>query len=383
VKGVLFVSNGHGEAAIADRIAEELAAIAPQLQLDHLALVGEPSSAAMRDVGPVRTMPSGGLVAMGNVGNIVRDVGAGLLGLTIRQRRFLAGVRGRYGVVAAIGDTYAFVMARAAGVPTVFVGTAKSAAVAPYGPLEAKMLRSAAACFVRDAATARQLAGRGVAADAANVIADLGAAGGVARRPLPEGASPAVVLLPGSREDAYGNTRLLLRIALELARERPAFGAAVSVAPGIDAERMLAAAPAGWAPGTGPDPEIPWTLELDGRVCVRAWSGGLTAMFSGADLVLGQAGTANEAAAAAGVPVIALERPRRGRAAWYRRRQQGLLGEALLVLPASPDAVREIARLLDDPGRRRRMSEAGRAAMGPPGGALRIAGRLAQLAQSD
>lgn len=379
MKGVLFVSNGHGEAAIADRIARELAAIAPQMPRDHLALVGEPSSTAMRDVGPVRTMPSGGLIAMGNVRNIVRDVGAGLLGLTIRQRRFLGEVRGRYGAVAAIGDTYAFAMAKAAGAPTVFVGTAKSAAVAPYGPMEAKMLRSAAACFVRDGTTARQLAGRGVVADAANVIADLGVGDAVPSTAL-EGASPALLLLPGSRADAYENARLLLGIALQLARERPALGGAISIARGIDPERMLAEAAAGWTPGAGVDAEIPWTLTLQGRVRVRAWTGALPAMFSATDLVLGQAGTANEAAAAAGVPVVALERPRRGRAAWYRRRQQGLLGDALLVLPASPDVARDVAGLLADPDRLRRMSEAGRAAMGPPGGALQIARRLAQLA---
>ena len=44
MKSVLFVSNGHGEAAIADRIAAELHAIAPEATLDHLALVGEPIS---------------------------------------------------------------------------------------------------------------------------------------------------------------------------------------------------------------------------------------------------------------------------------------------------------------------------------------------------
>ena len=50
------------------------------------------------------------------------------------------------------------------------------------------------------------------------------------------------------------------------------------------------------------------------------------------------------------------------------------------VLPASPDVARDVAGLLADPDRLRRMSEAGRAAMGPPGGALQIARRLAQLA---
>jgi len=117
VKRALFVSNGHGEAAIADRIAVELNAIAPGLQLDHLALVGDGVSESLHDVGPARAMPSGGLIAMGNVRNIARDVRSGLLGLTLAQFRFLRGARGRYDAAAAIGDTYALLMASIARAP--------------------------------------------------------------------------------------------------------------------------------------------------------------------------------------------------------------------------------------------------------------------------
>ncbi|MBV9272112.1 MAG: hypothetical protein JO165_13545, partial [Candidatus Eremiobacteraeota bacterium] len=88
MKSVLFVTNGHGEEAIAARIAQELPR--DEIAADHLALVGEfghPS--VMRDVGPRRTMPSGGLIAMGNVKNIVRDVRGGLVGHTLAQLRFL------------------------------------------------------------------------------------------------------------------------------------------------------------------------------------------------------------------------------------------------------------------------------------------------------
>ena len=85
----LFVSNGHGEAAIADRIAYELKQIAPQAMVDHLALVGNPSSESMESVGPRRAMPSGGLIAMGNVRGIAQDVRGGLNPLTWAQAAFL------------------------------------------------------------------------------------------------------------------------------------------------------------------------------------------------------------------------------------------------------------------------------------------------------
>jgi len=126
------VTNGHGEASIAARIARDVRALAP-LATDHLALVGERlGSAGFPDVGPQRAMPSGGLVAMGNVRAFARDLGAGWLGLFAGQLRFLRSLRGRYAAVIAVGDAYAAALTRLAGVPWAFVGTAKSEYVAPY-----------------------------------------------------------------------------------------------------------------------------------------------------------------------------------------------------------------------------------------------------------
>ena len=101
-------------------------------------------------------------------------------------------------------------------------------------------------------------------------------------------------------------------------------------------------------------------------------------------LVLGQAGTANEAAAAAGIPVVAFERNDAAKETWYRRRQRGLLGDALMVVPAShPQAAQRVRALLLDRSQRERMSEIGRARMGPPGAARRIAQRISALATAS
>ena len=207
---VLFVSNGHGEAAIAERIAVELAALLPALRLDHLALVGDVPSESLRDVGPRAAMPSGGLIAMGNVRNIARDVRAGLLGLTLAQRRFLRNVRGEYAAAVAVGDAFALLMALQARAPSVFVGTAKSVNVAPYGVFEERLLRRAAACFVRDAPTAERLELHGLHVEPhANVIADIFATpdDAHAERAV-EGFSPAIALFPGSRAGAYAERRV-------------------------------------------------------------------------------------------------------------------------------------------------------------------------------
>lgn len=358
---VLFVTNGHGEAAIAARIAQETRALGG-LRTAHFGLVGERlGGGAFPDVGPQRAMPSGGLVAMGNVRAFARDLGAGFAGLLARQLGFLRAARGRYAAVVAVGDAYALLLARLARTPLVYVGTAKSVYVAPYGPGERALLRAARRIFVRDAATADALRRRGVPAEApGNVIVDL--------LTTPERvdwrAPLRLALLPGSRERAYADA---LRLAGAVARLRERVGAGaldavLSIAPNLD--------PARFAPA----------LELGG---LRPWHGALGALLHGATLALGQSGTANEAAAAEGLPVVALELTDSPREAWYRKRQMGLLGDALLVVPGdAAGAAEALAALLRDDVRRARMGAVGRERMGGPGGAAAIARAVAELARA-
>lgn len=377
---VLFVTNGHGEIAIAARLALELQALGP-IPCDHLALVGDfryPST--MRDVGPRRSMPSGGVLAMGNVRNIVRDLRAGLLVHTLAQLRFLHGIRGSYTLAVAVGDVFALLMAmRAQARTTVFVGTAKSVHVAPYGPLEERIIAKAGAVFVRDLPTAQQLAAHGIsAATAANAIVDLYAGDGAA---LDVPFEPLLAIFPGSREGAYDDAPFLAEVAAGVAQRDAGAGAVLSIAPGIDVERMCALFEAdGWEIARGTQTNQPFSLLRNGTEIVRAWQGPLGAMLRRATLVLGQAGTANEAAAAMGIPIVAFARSGETRAPWYRMRQIGLLGEAMIVAPRDAQAaVAQVCALLHDPARRAEMGRVGRQRMGPPGGAAQIAGTLAQL----
>ena len=376
---VLFVSNGHGEVAIAARLALELQATQP-IACDHLALVGDfryPST--MRDVGPRQAMPSGGVIAMGNFRNIARDMRAGLAAHTLAQLRFLRGVRGTYAAAVAVGDIFALLMAlQARARATVFVGTAKSVYVAPYGALEERVIRKADAAFVRDAATAARLAEHGIAASAANAIVDLYAGGG---QSIDVPFDPLLALFPGSREPAYADAPFMARVLREVARTEPRACGVVSIAPGIDADRMRAQFEAdGWRIEAGKGELQPFSLYDGEREVLRAWQGPLDAMLSKATIVLGQAGTANEAAAARGIPVVAFARAGEARAPWYRMRQIGLLGDAMIVASADPaQAASEVVALLRDPQRRERMGRAGRERMGPPGAAASIAARIAAL----
>jgi tetraacyldisaccharide 4'-kinase len=382
MKPVLLVTNGHGELAIASRIAAEIRRLRPDVDIDHFGLVSNGAVSGMRDVGPRKAMPSGGLIAMGNLRNIVRDVASGLLALSADQYRFLRSVRGTYGAAAAIGDVFALVMTLAARTPTVFVGTAKSVSVAPYGRFEERILRRARARFVRDAATATRLQEHGLAAEAANVIADLFDGPDDARaQEAVAGFSPAVVLLPGSRERAYDDAIFLLRLVRELAGTEAGLGAVLSVAPSLDADRFARlCSDDGWEVQTGGG-AIPFALRAGSRTIVRAWNGALGSVLQRVDLAFGQAGTANEAAAAAGVAVVAFEPKGYRNSRWYRRRQSGLLGDALLVLPnESAEALAETRELLHDRPRRARMGAVGRQRMDAAGGARAIAERIVAIA---
>jgi len=373
---VLFVTNGHGEAAIGARIARDVRALG--LDVDHFPLVGTGFEApSFPEIGPRERLPSGGLVAMGNVGNFARDLRAGFLRLLRRQRAFLRASAGRYAVVVAVGDVYALAMAYCARTPTVFVGTAKSDYVAPYGWLERRFMRRAAVRFVRDERTAGALRARGLSATAANVIVDLASDAGA--YPWPSGAER-LVLLPGSREDGYGDAVLLLRVVRLVALERPVY-AMLSIAASLDPARMACALEDdGWTITPGADDE-PFVASLEGKPFATAWRGDISALFPGATLALGQAGTANEAAAASGLPVVALETRRSGREGWYRMRQAGLLGAALDIVPGDPaQAAASILRLLGDPARRAEMGATGRARMGPAGAAVQVARAIAELA---
>jgi len=378
VRRILFVANGHGETAIAARLGR---AVRERLGGEHLVadlfpLVGDGSGCAgeLRVVGPTAMMPSGGLVAMGNVRAFARDLGAGFVPLWRRQVRFARDAGARYDALIAVGDVYALGMTLLSGRRPIFVGTAKSAYVAPYGPFERTLLRRARAVFVRDEVTARMLRDRRVDAVApGNAIVDL-----VEELP-PAVAEPALGLLPGSRAEAYADAVRLARVARELAARGGPAVALLSLAPTLDGRRMAAGLAAdGWDLVPGREPGVRFVAR-SGGARLLGWEGPFGALLAASAVTLGQAGTANEQAAAAGLPVVALASRASGRTDWYRMRQRRLLGEALLLVPQDPaEAAEAIAALGRDPIRRARMGATGRERMGRRGGAAEIARVVAE-----
>jgi len=117
-------------------------------------------------------------------------------------------------------------------------------------------------------------------------------------------------------------------------------------------------------------------LRGPGRVALV--SGALGDLLAASYLALGQAGTAHEQAVGAGVPVVSLHADPEGTLGWYRGRQKGLLGDALLVVGEDEQvAARALLRLSLDPVERERRAAVGRERMGAPGGAARMAAWLA------
>jgi uncharacterized protein (TIGR03492 family) len=195
-------------------------------------------------------------------------------------------------------------------------------------------------------------------------------------------------VLPGSRSDAPENAaaaaRRLAKIAALFQRRGRSVQAYVSLAPTVALRDLLAGLRRGGivASATGAE---------NGVVALGAGSGAMSAALSAAvvlggfgdllrasEIVLGQAGTGNEQAVGMGKPVVSAADSRPGmpnRVGWYRMRQQRLLGDALLVLPAADDDAfaSGVVRLLDDQRRMDEMARTGRERMGGSGGAAAVA----------
>ena len=160
-----------------------------------------------------------------------------------------------------------------------------------------------------------------------------------------------ILVLPGSRGRAYRDLSLVLA-ALENIAQKRAVSAVMVLAPSISAEKIVQIAE-GW--------------KYDGEslarenITVRLFSGDVTQVAAGAELLLGLAGTANQVCAGMGIPVLSIQE--KGKFV-----QKKLLGDAEILVEPKADAISAAAlRLLDNPRELERMSEAGKNRLGGAG----------------
>ncbi|MBX3168133.1 MAG: hypothetical protein KF760_12015 [Candidatus Eremiobacteraeota bacterium] len=379
---LLVLSNGAGEDAIAAAILEHL----PQhTEVVVFPLIGAGSAygSRWRRLGDGSAPPSQGLSNQ-SWRLWWRDLRHGLLGRVWRQWGLLRGYRGW--AVLAVGDLVPCALAALAGLrPIYFVGTAKSVYHHAYSWPERLLLKKwVNRALVRDQPTADFLTMHGMRAGyLGNAMLDETVPSG-----LDLGFHKALALFPGSRSEAPRELPRQLRIWRRLQADFPC-PAAVAVAPGMDLQSLvpegyelrrtgLQRGVVGWLQGASCVPGGAYAPPPAPPTSVALVQGALGDLLAHSWVALGQAGTAHEQAAGAGVPVVTLHPDSQGKLGWYRGRQKGLLGEALLVVPEDEEvAARTLARLALDADERARRAAIGRERMGEPGGAARMAAWLA------
>lgn len=369
---LLVLSNGAGEDAIAQKVLREL----PDEVRSRVVccpLVGAGSALKEYELcGPRVLPPSEGLFRESWT-LALKDLTQGVIGGHFRQLRFLREVRERVGLAVAVGDLFPVLWAALGGAPRIlFIGTAKSVYHHPYSWFERWVLKkSVGESLVRDEATAQRLRQLGLRARwLGNAMMDEVQPQGVE---LPFASDrPVLTLFPGSRGQASETLAYQLEILKCVEKSCPV-QAGVALAPGTCPETLVQpAVRSGWRYREG-------LLEL-GDSKVYLLSGVLGDLLSVSSVALGQAGTANEQAAGAGVPVVAYDPKGEKGLRWYRKRQKGLLGDAVSVVRKDLSTVTaELVHLLQDAEERERRAAIGRERMGPPGGCRRMAEAISRM----
>jgi uncharacterized protein (TIGR03492 family) len=381
LKQVLFLSNGHGEDLNASLIVGELQKIQPQLSIAALPLVGEGKAYQKLPVpiiAPTATMPSGGIIYT-NPFNWIKDIGAGLIGLTIKQIQAAFKVSKNCDLLIAVGDIVPIAIARLTGRPFVafivstssyYEGTIKLPLLTELCLRSDKCLR----VFTRDKYTATDLENRGIkkAIFAGYPIMDVLTPTG---KDLElDSQIPMIALLAGSRlPEALSNLALQLQVCEEIVKIKPMqFRAAI--VPSIretDLENL--AKQEGWHYlGAG-------KLEKNGaKVC--CYRDAFADILHHCDACLAMAGTAVEQAVGLGKPVLQI--PGFGPQFTYpfAEAQMRLLGESVITIGKKPTEVNlfknaavKIVDILADSQYLHRCLENGKIRVGESGGSKNIA----------
>ena len=360
----LFISNGHGEDAIAAAIVRQM----PEtIAVEAYPMIGAGNAytGACQLVGPRATLASEG---WRNVkGSLQRDIATGGLRTVPPALRFLRKVRGSYDRVVVIGDMVGVLACLFTGHrDLIYLDVYKTGAARLYSGLERWAIKqTCSTVFCRSDNLADSLRAIGVDARCAgNVMMDTIPHGNYDARQRRK-RSFAVTLLPGSR--ALTAESFALQVAalrkLEASLRPDVF---LAVAGGVKVEELGKAA--GLRRTSTLSAESDDLGELsDGALTIHMARGGAMGnLLAESDLVMSQAGTATVQALGSGIPAITFVNARDRRSRF--RDEQTLFGEARVVVPAEADAVGDALRqLLAEPADRMRLGRIGRDRIGGPG----------------
>ena len=379
-KQLLFLSNGHGEDVAAAAVIDQLRLVRKDLSIKAIPIVGKGTAynkAGAEIVGPPADLPSGGFMRLG-VRNLLMDLKAGLIGLTLKQIRELKKIAGETDLVVACGDVVPLLLTSLfVRKPVFFIATAKSEYINGHYLIE-KFFMKYLACrvFTRDEATAGDLRRFGVKAQfIGNPVMDAVKISGESFG-IPEG-SKAIGFLPGSRIDAYMHMVFFLSVVESLESMKTSdLSYLFSFYEGLDLDRLKGVIEkSGWEVKPGTDSV--WRVLRRGRMEVILVRDRFGDMIKKSSLVIGLAGTGNEQAAGFGRPVVAFKSAAGQYNERFLKSQKKLLGENLAVVQAEPALVAgEALGILEDRTRYGRMSQCGIERVGPEGGAEKIAGEI-------
>ena len=371
---LLILSNGAGEDAIANKVLQCL----PEDLKSRVVccpLVGPGRALSDFEIcGPRVLPPSEGLFRESWL-LALKDLTHGVVGGHFRQLKFLRSVQKKVALVVSFGDLFPVNLGYLSGFRRhLFVGTAKSVYHHPYSVVERFLLRHTVdMSIVRDGATAKELMDYDLRAQwLGNAMMDEVQPVGLTLPFTPEG--DVLTLFPGSRGKAPGVLAYQLDILDLVEQSCPGLQAGVAVAPGTDPVDLVGPSVAkGWNYLPGTAEHHVGRLER-GSLTVHLLSAALGDLLSRSKVALGQAGTANEQAAGAGVPVVAYDPRGEKGLRWYRKRQKGLLGDAVRVVKEDKAVIAaEVQLLLNNSQEHARRAEIGLERMGPPGGCQRMA----------
>ncbi|HEU4740578.1 MAG TPA: lipid-A-disaccharide synthase-related protein [Meiothermus sp.] len=393
VRRLIIISNGHGEDAIGAAIARELRSLG--LEPLPLPLVGKGNvyqRAGFPVLGPRQEMPSGGFVRF-NLNALMADLRSGWLAMTQEQVRALRAASQKAATLV-VGDLYGLFLGSRYGARPLFqvqplvsvrYQGAKGLEAIEHLPAqrflipERLLMRRAERVYPRDLESTAWLQARGIrqAVYLGNPMLD--AAEGEAPLELPE---PYLLLLPGSRADAYFSLPIMLEAARGL-RSLPLTpvvawsGLALGnlQAPGWRLE-MLSTGQS--LEPTGQEVGVTHTLTHPDGTRVFLTQGAFKSALLGSKLAFSTSGSAAEQAAGYGVPLIGFPTLGPQYTPSFARAQGRLLGKALtLTSPRAADVAQAARVLLSHPEAYRAAQEEGKRVMGAPGAARRIAEDIA------
>ena len=351
---LIVASNGYGEDAMGVCLAQKLKKRFPDANVCAFPLVGRGDPYSKNEieiVSPIIDTPTGGIIKY-HVKDLLTEIRAGLFGHIGRQLRRWKKLSGRCNTVLCVGDAYLlFHTLWGQGKKALLVATAKTKYINGHWKLESLLYRKGALkVWTRDEATSDELRDYGVnAAFEGNPIMDLQCDRRDSVQLWQSGTR--ILVLPGSRGRAYRDLSFVLAALEKIAQKRPV-SAVMVLAPSISSEKIVQIA-------------MGWTYDGESltreNITVRLFTGDVTQVAAGAELLLGLAGTANQVCAGMGIPVLSIQE--KGKYV-----QKKLLGDAELLVEPNADAISAAAlRLLDDPRELERMSEAGKNRLGGAG----------------